>query len=397
MSGTYGFNLGGLVGRGPLLRYSGESAPGRFRLGNFGERIYFPEDYSNIDHHISFLIKKFVRITRTSTLASDRPIFGIRPEQGVQRIAAITLPMPAQLSVGYNMEYADPNLTALGELVAHAASLATPQQAGAVSNELRQLAQTVTGQSAGQTISQMMQGTQNAINSILQTLQGTSSGQAGNIFGAAGAFVGGSLARNAGNQVNAVLANLTGVVANPHRVILFTGVKHRSHTFTFSLSPRNAREAKKLLRIIYLLKRAMHPKYGVGKLPEFTEEISSGLGAPEFGAGAAGGLREFGTASRAFFEYPDVFEIEMSQADKVHATPSRASLNGIGAIERRLFTIGECVMESMTVDYQPLNFPAYVKSLDNPELPLMPSQIVVTMQLRETDIVTKDQIEEYNR
>jgi hypothetical protein len=149
----------------------------------------------------------------------------------------------------------------------------------------------------------------------------------------------------------------------------------------------------------------MHPKYGLGeRAPAFFSEISTGLGAPQFGAGAAQGLNEFGTASRAFFEYPNVFDIEFAQADK--STGNNPSFSNLPEIlqngrrtagPKRLFTIGECVMESMTVDYQPLNFPAYVASIKDPFAPLIPSQIVISMAFKETDIVTKDQIERYNR
>ena len=401
MSG-YGFNIGGLVGRGPLLRFSPGQNPPRNVSGR--SILYFPSDYSNIDHHISFLVKKFTRVTRTSTLSSDTPLFGNRSINAASPIAHITLPMPAQLSVGYGIEYADPELTALGELVAHAASIATPEQAGEIAGNIRNAVSSAGSQSTGQNVAGMMQGMQQAIQRALNTIQGASSQQGGFAAGVGTATAAATISRTLPNQLNAVLANLTGVVANPHKVILFTGVKHRTHTFTFNLSPKNKREGDAMMGIIFELKRAMHPRYGLGeKLPQFASQISTGLGAPEFGAGAAEGLNTFGAASRAFFEYPNVFDIEFAQGDR-SLQPSGNPINGIyqnfvgsRGGTKRLFSIGECVMESMTVDYQPLNFPAYVASIKEPNAPLIPSQIVISMAFKETDIVTKDQIEQYNR
>jgi hypothetical protein len=401
MSG-YGFNIGGLVGRGPLLRFSPGQNPPRNVSGR--STLYFPSDYSNIDHHISFLVKKFTRVTRTSTLNSDSPLFGNRSINAASPIAHITLPMPAQLSVGYGIDYADPELTALGELVAHAASIATPDQAGEIAQNIRSAVSTAGSQTTGQNVAGMMQGMQQAIQRALTTIQGASSPQGGFVAGVGTAAAAASISRTLPNQLNAILANLTGVVANPHKVILFTGVKHRTHTFTFNLSPKNKKEGEDMMEIIFQLKKAMHPRYGLGeKLPRFASQISTGLGAPEFGAGAAEGLNTFGAASRAFFEYPNVFDIQFAQGDR-NLQQSGNPVNGVsqhfvGASggTKRLFSIGECVMESMTVDYQPLNFPAYVASIKDPFAPLIPSQIVISMAFKETDIVTKDQIEQYNR
>jgi hypothetical protein len=402
MSG-YGFNIGGLVGRGPLLRFSPGQNPPR-NISSDRATLYFPSDYSHIDHHISFLVKKFTRVTRTSTLSSDSPLFGNRSINAASPIAHITLPMPAQLSVGYGIDYADADLTALGELVAHAASIATPNQAGEIAENIRSAVSTAGSRTTGQNVAGMMQGMQQAIQRALTTIQGASSQQGGFVAGVGTAAAAATISRTLPNQLNAVLANLTGVVANPHKVILFTGVKHRTHTFTFNLSPRNKKEGDVMMAIIFELKRAMHPRYGLGeKLPQFASQISTGLGAPGFGAGAAEGLNTFGAASRAFFEYPNVFDIQFAQGDR-NLQQSGNPVNGVsqhfvGASggTKRLFSIGECVMESMTVDYQPLNFPAYVASIKDPFAPLIPSQIVISMAFKETDIVTKDQIEQYNR
>ena len=398
MSGNYGINFGGLVGQGPIFNFSSvRPAPGPRALGTTvaSERgiIYFPRDYTHIDHHVSFAIKKFTGVTRTSSLQSDSAIFGQNPErrQAGSLSAYITLPMPSQLVANYNMDYANPTLSPIGELLTHAASIAKAEDtSAAVGSGINNITQAIRNQSAGTVISQAMTATQQAITRIFQTIQGAANP---NAAGALGIGVAATGAARTGPIGQAVIANLTGVVSNPHKVILFQGVQHREHSFTFSLSPRNLREAKDLMEIIYQFKLSMHPKYGVGQAtPSVVRNLSLPFVEGQTANELENSVRTFGAASRAFFEYPNVFDIEFSQADK-SGDPGIRTLGK----NKRLFTIGECVLQSFSVDYHPLNYPAYVASIGNSAEPLMPSQVNLTMRFLETDIVTKDQIVEYNR
>jgi hypothetical protein len=395
MSGSYGINIGGLLGQGPIFRFTPSAEP-RNLNGNT-PTLFFPVDYTHIDHHVSFIIKKFRSVTRTSSLESDNQIFSQSIRQVAQRQAHITLPMPTSLVANYTMDYANPSLSPLGELLAHASSIVDAgTTARTIGSGIQEISNALSTQTAGQNVAQAMTAIQTQINSIFATVQN----QGSNL--ASAAFVGGAAvaARNAGGLGQAVIANLTGIVANPHKVILFQGVDHRNHVFSFELSPRNYREAKTIIDIIYQIKLAMHPRYGVGSTSEAVGNLLGPL-FPETAQGLAGGISSFGAASRAFFEYPDVFEIEFAQADK----NGSASLSQAAAVNgqtpspgrRRLFTIGECVLQGFSVNYHPLNFPSYVASIEDPTAPLMPSKIDITMSFKETDIVTKDQIERYNR
>jgi len=401
MSGRYGINIGGLLGQGPIFQFTpGAVRPRRNPTTGIGQILYFPRDYTHIDHHVSFLIKEFRSITRTSSLESDSQIFGQSTRNAARRIAHITLPMPTSLVANYTMDYANPNLSALGELLTHAASIADAgQAASAIGTGIQQISQALASQTPGQTVSRILTSVRNEINSIFQTIQGQSSGQAGRLAGAAAVGGAALAAGQTGALGQSIIANLTGVVANPHKVILFQGVNHREHTFTFELSPRNYDEAKTMMNIIYQIKRAMHPKYGVGTA---APEVAGNLLGPLFSEtaqGVAEGIRSFGAASRAFFEYPNVFEIEFSQADKTAAGQlnNNEFFTGPSGLTKRLFTIGECVLQNLNVNYHPMNFPAYVASIKDPSAPLMPNKIDITMTFKETDIVTKDQIDHYNR
>jgi len=396
MTGSYGINIGGLLGQGPIFQFTPGARPRGNPTTGMGQILYFPRDYTHIDHHVSFIIKDFRSITRTSSLESDSQIFGQSTRNAARRIAHITLPMPTSLVANYTMDYANPSLSPLGELLTHAASLADPvSTAGVAGTQLNEIRQAVANQTTGGAVAGAMQTIQDRIGALFQTLQNSSSRQAGNAASAIAVGGAGFALQNTGSLPRSVIANLTGIVANPHKVILFQGVDHRQHTFTFELSPRNYDEAKTMMNIIYQIKRAMHPKYGVGETaPQATQNLISPL-FPETGQGLGEGIRSFGAASRAFFEYPNVFEIEFSQADKTAGPlfPDEARL----VFLKRLFTIGECVLQSFNVNYHPMNFPAYVASINDPSAPLMPNKIDMTMTFRETDIVTKDQIERYNR
>lgn len=394
-SGSYGINIGGLVGQGPIFRFTPSARPRN--VSSERNILFFPIDYTHIDHHVSFIIKSFKSVTRTSSLESDNQIFSQSSRDTQTLKSHITLPMPTSLVANYTMDYANPSLSPLGELLAHAASIVdVSTTAGRIGSGLQQITSALSTQTTGQNVAQAMTAIQTQINSIFATVQN----QGSNLLSAAAVGGAALAARNVGGLGQAVIANLTGVVANPHKVILFQGVDHRNHVFSFELSPRNYREAKTIIDIIYQIKLAMHPKYGVGNTPQAVGNLLSPL-FPETAQGLASGINSFGAASRAFFEYPDIFEIEFAQADKNGSTSLSQSGEVIGQQpspgRRRLFTIGECVLQGFSVNYHPLNFPAYVASIEDPASPLMPSKIDITMSFKETDIVTKDQIERYNR
>jgi hypothetical protein len=49
-----------------------------------------------------------------------------------------------------------------------------------------------------------------------------------------------------------------------------------------------------------------------------------------------------------------------------------------------------------SIDYHPQNYPAYVRSLSSPNL-AHPASITIALTFKETDIVTKEQVDEYFR
>jgi hypothetical protein len=340
--------------------------------------IWFPNDYLNIDHFVTFNVLKFESVTRTSTLSSDAPLVGGRTQIASRLVTSVTLPMPGALLTNYGVNYDETPIGALGEIVATASSNVGGSNAESFA---RQLGQTINpaeyarafgGQTTGQGVSQALQRLQNNLAAVLGNL-GVSSGT---VAAATASAAAGALARLTPAST-AVLANMAGVARNPHKVVLFGGVNFRTHTFTYSLTPRNAREAFNIKEILRTFKYYMSPSYGVGGLPGIARGLFTGLGFPELGQTANSITAEAGATSRAFFEYPEVFLINFRNRGE-------------------LFQIGESVLTDFGVNYHPQNYPAYVRSLDSPNI-ASPSEVVISLTFKETDIVTKEQIKENNR
>ena len=129
----------------------------------------------------------------------------------------------------------------------------------------------------------------------------------------------------------------------------------------------------------------MLPKYGMGGAEDLLRNAFSGGGQSTNLAAAVNAaegiappspdlVTQAASTSRAFFEYPDVFKITFNN-------------------EKTLFTIGESVLESFDIDYHPQNYPAYVRSLSSPNV-AHPASISISMSFKETDIITKEQVDE---
>ena len=335
---------------------------------------YFPENYARIDHFVTFRALKFNSVTRTSTLSSDLPLVSNRIATARDPITTITLPMPAQLSTSYGATYDDQSTSAINEVLSTAASNVIggdmEQAARTLGSGLRNTIQTAGSQSLGSTVSDVLLGIQRQMNQLMQNPNTqTAAGSAG--VSAVADALGSSLN-------NAFAANVTDVARNSHKVLLFQGVNRREHRFAFSLSPRNRREAQAIQNIIKAFKFHMLPSYGLGNVPAAVGGFASGLGIQNETLSQLGGIAQnAGTTSRAFFQYPDVFEIQFNN-------------------HRQLFTIGESVLDSMTVNYHPMNYPAYVRSLETPTV-ASPAEITIELTFKETDIVTKEQVTENGR
>lgn len=245
----------------------------------------------------------------------------------------IYLPMPANLSTGYTADYQNEDLGIVGAGILGSAqgALNTAEKAvGAIAGGIKSGTLGGLAKGAGEAVGAITDSIAKAVNSI----------DASSAAAAATALV----ASQAGGPLKAAVADVKGVAANPHRVVLFQGVQFREHQFSYRLSPRNQQESDAIRDIIYKMKYYMLPSFG----------------------GAGGGF-----ASRAFLNYPELFEIQFRN-------------------RQHLFEIAASVLKSFTVNYHPMGYPGYIRNGDT----VAPVEVEINMTFQETEIITKEFIED---
>jgi hypothetical protein len=139
-----------------------------------------------------------------------------------------------------------------------------------------------------------------------------------------------------GTALDAALKVFGGIATNPHKIVLFTGVDFRDHSFSWKLSPRNRRESDIIRRIIAMFTYYSHPEF------------------------VAGGL---------FFKYPEFFEIKFAR-------------------DAYLFKMRPSVCTDIKVDYHPQAYPAYIRNADGSGEPA-PAEVSLSLTFKETEIISK--------
>lgn len=186
--------------------------------------------------------------------------YSYNPTAGVvgQRVnrnttASVVLPIPANLQDTYSVQINPYELGSLGALTADGLN----GQARAAASDAAQVAGSAFGGAAE------APGMGQAAGNLLSSLR------------SAGSFVG----RNAlddlgiGGAAGAIDV-ATGTAVNPHVTLRFEGVNLKSHTFNWSMSPRNEREAETLKNLINFIRSRMLPEYDG---PGGNSAISRGL------------------------------------------------------------------------------------------------------------------------
>ena len=183
-----------------------------------GGNLRFPGDIT--DNYISFLPKnrgKSTKLTRVNSSSSG----------------GITLPIPSNLSTGYNAQYdTGTGLQVLGNFAQQVASGETQFSAEAAGAAAVEQAKAI-GISASPEVAALL-----------------GAGLSGPIGAGVGAALGGA-ARGA--------AVGAGIAVNPHLAVIFSGVNFRTHSFQYKFSPRDAGESTTLKNIIKKFKLNMHP------------------------------------------------------------------------------------------------------------------------------------------
>jgi len=261
--------------------------------GKVNRPIVFPQDLDD-EHYMVF-----------NVMERSRPN---RQDLGERRaIRSIVLPIPNELKIDYQTEYANEELGLFGGMAAGMVGAADIQGAG------RDLSNLVSSKIAA--ASQALQS--NDLDAGVQALGTVAPAAAGAAAGTAAGALGGLLAL--GGTSGGVISGVQvaeGLAINPHMAVLFKGVGFREHGFSYRFIARNQTESRLIQELINVLKYHMHPSYYAGNLG---------------------------------FKYPEEFEIEFS--------PTLAP---------NLYKIGTSVMKNLSVNYNGEGTPLFFEQTGAP-------------------------------
>jgi len=328
---------------GPLQAlYTAETGSGLSdETGSNRLSVFYPtEGLAKIDHWVTFRAFKFQSISpmfddKSNTSAIKKPL------------SFITLPLPPQLSTGYQANYEGQSLEYTGVILA--------QGAGKLSSMIRER---LNQENRYGDVRDARRG------SVWNTLKATGSALGELVTGAKNdakaadiaAGVASILTAGAGTTGKAIMAQGVGVARNPYQALLYAGTAFRRHRFSWRLAATSRADSIAIQDIITRFKYFMSGRYGLGRIKL---EIQNEL------------------ARRAFVEYPEYFEIDFHHPEF-------------------LFNIGSSVLVSMNVNYHPENYPAYVRSADAPAQ-AAPLEVALDLEFEEREIVTKEDIVNRNR
>jgi hypothetical protein len=271
-----------------------------------GQRLTFPDDLVNLDHWISFTA------VQTNGLAAGilNSIAGISIGSNFNVPGgSIFLPLPSNLSTDYRPQYTDNK-----DLGAAAGSVIKPFDRAIYGNNDMGGAAAAGAAMAG--VAAGIAGKSETLNKAM-------------------AAVGG------GDTVDAMLKVAGGVATNPNKIVLFTGVPFREHTFSWKLSPKNRQESETIRTIIKMMRFYSHPEF------------------------VAGGL---------FFKYPEYFQIRFNYPEY-------------------LFDLRPSVCTDIKVNYHSQGYAGYVRDKNGGGIPA-PVEVEISMSFKETEIITKNSLDQ---
>ena len=272
-----------------------------------GETFKFPKDLANIDHWIQFSAEE----TKGAAVGAAESFLGSGSLVGSSIIGGhIFLPMTNNLSTDYHPTYSTPDLG-----MAAGSVLKPFDRALYGNNDLGNDAQ------AGAALAGV------GLTGLGAAISGGVGQGALNTLGSLGVT---------GDALGAALKVFGGIAQNPHKIVLFTGVDFRDHTFSWKLSPRNREESDAIQNIIQMFTYYSHPEL------------------------VAGGL---------FFKYPEFFRIKFHHPEY-------------------LFELRPSVCTGIRVNYHTNGIPSYIRDADGTGIPA-PSEVELSVSFKETEIITK--------
>lgn len=157
--------------------------------------------------------------------------------------------------------------------------------------------------------------------------------------------LGGKLGLGNADDLNALGQFKGGYAENPQTQVLFKKINFRSFQFDFVLTPHTKEESEAIKKIIYAFKYA--------SAPEFRKNGDQGF------------------SQSLFMTVPDIFKIKFLYNGKENENVNK---------------IGDCVLESISVDYAPNGWSTFNDGA--------PVQTRLTLQFQETMLIDKNRIKE---
>lgn len=300
------------------------------------DKLYYPQNIKDVDMYMTFSAYK------------EHAFQGAT--QGMQRnnmdlAGSVILPMPSNLSTGYNQNYKEEAVGAAGMAIGSAlgGTEGIEQLAASAKNVAGSDDKLGAAGSAFSALSKRVKdnlGADGGLGAALNVATGeVGAGVAAAAFGPVAA---GALTK--GVQVGMAMS---GVARNPHMAVLYETPGFRTFEFGYELRPKNYQESLAIGNIITFFKYYSHPEYDL---------------------------------DGHFFKYPNQFKLRFKYPEF-------------------LFRIGDCVCKSVTVDYHGEGTPLYYDASNVSGGRNLKAPAVVKLQLsfQEVKIITKKEILEKGR
>ena len=304
------------------------------RIGDVAT-IKFPQNIETVDNYIMFSAYK--------EHAFQGAVNGME-RSNMQKIQSVILPMPSNLTTGYNQTYKEEAIGAAGMLIG---------QAIGGREGMKQLGDAAATDFKNKNIDASKKAF-SAMGARIKDKIGTSGGMGAALNIAAGE-VGAGLAATVGGPLTAAVATkgvqvgmaIGGIARNPHMAVLYDTPQFRSFQFGFEFRPKNQYESLAIAQIIHFFKFYSHPEY------------------------LAGGH---------FFDYPNQFKIGYKHPEFLHS-------------------FQDAVCKSVTIDYHGEGTPLYydATNLSGGRKLLAPAVVKMQVDFQEVKIITKRDIRSKGR
>jgi hypothetical protein len=175
-----------------------------------------------------------------------------------------------------------------------------------------------------------------------------------------------------GQSVGAALSQAAGVVTNPQMQLLYRGISLRTFQLEFILTPKSPQEAKTVKDICDSFAFFSLP----GQAGAQTGSSGQYLTPPQIFSIQFKFLGE----NTVFGNIQNVISSALTNSGLGFLTTGTKDISG--APPAKLFTINDCVLENVNVDYAPNGWAAYNDGY--------PVQTRLTLQFKETQMLTKE-------